>query len=216
MLTLVCLVNSPEYSQEVTWSPWANRAADEGVFISDLDSVLHGRKKYMVLRYSVVMKPTETHTAISAKLWSSKKMREKTGKIVAFYSKPESQEPIFQKVSLSLAQSFAFNDEILQNTQFTQQAQVGNPTLDLPATTSQPSSLSSLALTLDESHVQGQSGPSSVAQQVAQASSIQTSASAESLRSSFLGPIASKTSSSRMHSESGSVRRNRGRFTSCP
>jgi hypothetical protein len=169
----------------------------------------------MILRYSIVMEPTETHTAISAKLWSSKKLRKKTGNPVAFYSKPVSRNRIFQKVSSSLAQSFAFNDEIQQNSQLTQQPQVGNPASDLPATTSQPSSLSSLASNLYESHVQGQSAPSGGVQQTAQASSIRKSTSAKSQRTSLSDPVASKYSSPRMQNKSGSVRRNGGKFSGC-
>lgn len=100
------LVPRPEFTEEISWSPWTHKTQTNGVTVDDLEWGLDHIHK--ILRCSIEMEATELSTLARAKVWSSKKS--KTDKnVVAFYSKPVSQKPMFtsQNISSTLAESFS-------------------------------------------------------------------------------------------------------------
>jgi hypothetical protein len=94
----------------ITWSPSAD---DTEADLNDLDTgkTVDG-KPYKILKYSIQLQMKETGTKYWAKMWSSEKMKSKTGMSVWSLSEPAERKALFtaQAISQSLAESFELDD----------------------------------------------------------------------------------------------------------
>ncbi|KAL2068743.1 hypothetical protein VTL71DRAFT_15081 [Oculimacula yallundae] len=105
-------VPHPIHSEKVYWNPYKSKDSNDrkpGVTVADLDSErTKDGERYKVLRYSLDLLVNEVSTSIWVKVFSSKKIKKKTHRNVAFLSEPILREPLFtpQAISQSLADSF--------------------------------------------------------------------------------------------------------------
>lgn len=103
-------VSPPEQSDTLTWNIEKDGGFEGG--IKELDLKGTKRRQFRVLRYSVQMRFTELETKYWICVWSSAKMKARTGKAEAFRSYPKTCEALFtpHEISKSLAESFKFDD----------------------------------------------------------------------------------------------------------
>jgi hypothetical protein len=68
---------------------------------------------YRILRYTLQMKFSEMETLYWIKVWSSERLKAKTGNPVAFLSYPMKRDALFtpHEISRSLAESFKLEDD---------------------------------------------------------------------------------------------------------